>query len=159
MTDTPEPPTSASIRPATDADLETILDHRIAMLQAVFAETPGSAEFRELNRTWIVAHLGVDFLVWVAELDGKPAASAAILWFDHPPSSLNPGGREAYILNVYTDPAARRLGLARRLMERLVEEAAAAGVRRVWLRASDDGRPLYESMGFGTSNYLELRLR
>jgi ribosomal protein S18 acetylase RimI-like enzyme len=78
------------------------------------------------------------------------------MWFPHPPGPLSPGGREAYILNVYTRPEARRLGLARMLMERAVEEARAAGVRRIWLRASDDGRTLYESMGFGPRNYLEL---
>ena len=48
------------------------------------------------------------------------------------------------------------LGAARALMERLVEEAKAAGVRRIWLRASEDGRPLYESMGFRPGNYMQL---
>jgi len=151
-----------TIRAATDADLETILDHRLAMLDAVFPaasdgrERADPATLRDLNRAWIVRHLNLDFLVWIAELDGSPAASAAIQWFDHPPAPLNPIGREAYILNVYTEPSARRLGLARRLMERLLAEARAAGVRRIWLRASDEGRPLYESMGFGPRNYLEL---
>jgi GNAT superfamily N-acetyltransferase len=161
----------ARIRPGTPADFETILDHRLAMLDAVFpvepagaavtagkSPRPDAATLRELNRTWLADHLGADFSVWIAELDGRPVASAAIQWFDHPPAPFNPIGREAYILNVYTDPGARRRGLARRLMERLVEEARAAGVRRIWLRASDEGRPLYESMGFGTRNYLELTL-
>jgi ribosomal protein S18 acetylase RimI-like enzyme len=63
---------------------------------------------------------------------------------------------EAYILNVYTRPEARRMGLARALMDRLVEAARAAGARRVWLRASADGRLLYESMGFREGDYLQL---
>ena len=41
-------------------------------------------------------------------------------------------------------------------MELLVDAAKAAGVRRIWLRASEDGRPLYESMGFRAGNYMEL---
>jgi GNAT superfamily N-acetyltransferase len=48
------------------------------------------------------------------------------------------------------------MGLARALMERLVEEARRAGVRRIWLRASAEGRPLYEGMGFRPGNYLQL---
>jgi ribosomal protein S18 acetylase RimI-like enzyme len=80
------------------------------------------------------------------------------MWFPHPPGPINPVGLEAYILNVYTRPDARRMGLARALMERLVEEARAAGVRRIWLRASDDGRPLYEAMEFRAGNYLQLML-
>jgi hypothetical protein len=41
-------------------------------------------------------------------------------------------------------------------MDRVVEEARAAGAARIWLRASHDGRPLYEAMGFTTGNYLQL---
>ena len=48
------------------------------------------------------------------------------------------------------------MGLARALMDRLVEAARAAGARRVWLRASADGRLLYESMGFREGDYLQL---
>jgi GNAT superfamily N-acetyltransferase len=157
---------TVTIRPGGRSDFETILDHRLAMLDAVFPAAPSdhpddpgrpdAGTLRELNRTWLIDHLGVDFFVWIAELDGRPVASAAILWFDHPPAPINPAGREAYVLNVFTEPHARRRGLARRLMERLVEEARAAGVRRIWLRASDEGRPLYESMGFAEHNYLEL---
>jgi len=154
-------PAAATIRPAVAADIPTILEHRLAMLASVFpddgSDRPNAGDTREANRVWIDAHFGVDFFVWIAERDGRPLASAAIQWFDHPPSQINPAGREAYILNVYTDPAARRQGLARQLMERLVEEARAAGTNRVWLRASAEGRPLYESIGFEPSNYLQRR--
>ncbi len=159
MTDAGTEP--ATIRPATAEDIPTVLEHRLAMLAAVFPDdgTPGRAtieDVREANRAWVEAHLGVDFFVWIAEREGQALASAAILWFEHPPSQINPAGREAYVLNVYTEPTARRQGLARQLLERLVEEARASGVKRVWLRASAEGRPLYESMGFGPNNYLQL---
>ena len=117
---------------------------------------PDPADLREENERWIGEHVGHDFLAWIADLDGEPAASAAMMWFPHPPGPINPVGLEAYILNVYTRPEARRMGLARALMDRVVEEARAAGVRRIWLRASDDGRPLYEAMGFRAGNYLQL---
>jgi GNAT superfamily N-acetyltransferase len=117
---------------------------------------PDGDTLRRANEKWLGEHLGTDFFAWIADLDGRPAASAGLMWFPHPPGPINPVGIEAYILNVYTRPEARRMGLARALMERLVEEGRAAGVRRIWLRASDDGRPLYEAMGFRTGNYLQL---
>jgi GNAT superfamily N-acetyltransferase len=149
------------LRPATASDLGTLLEFRLAMLEAVFpreASAPGwdPAPLREANERWLGEHLGLDFQAWIAELDGRVVASAGLLWFHHPPGPANPGGLEAYILNVYTRPEARRLGAARTLMEHVVEEATAVGVRRIWLRASEDGKPLYESMGFGPRNYLEL---
>jgi GNAT superfamily N-acetyltransferase len=149
-----------SIRKATPADLAAIVEFRLAMLDDVFGAGEGPvadpAAMRRDNESWIVEHFGKDFSAWIAEADGRPVASAGLLWFSHPPGPTNPIGREAYILNVYTRPEARRLGLARTLMERIVDEARAAGVRRIWLRTSDAGRPLYESMGFRTSNYLQL---
>jgi GNAT superfamily N-acetyltransferase len=149
-----------SIRPATPSDLATLLEFRLAMLATVFAQEAGptldQAILRDDNEKWIGEHLGRDFFAWIADVDGEAAASAGLMWFAHPPGPINPIGREAYIFNVYTRPEARRMGLARALMERLVEEAKAAGVRRIWLRSSDDGRPLYEELGFRAGNYLEL---
>ena len=80
------------------------------------------------------------------------------MWFAHPPALADPGGREGYVLNVYTRPEARRMGLARALMDRLVDEARSIGVRRMWLRTSPEGKALYVGMGFVTGDYLQLIL-
>jgi GNAT superfamily N-acetyltransferase len=130
------------------------LFHHEASAEATRLVVP--AKLREANERWMYEHFGRDFVAWMADLDGRPVATAGLLWFAHPPGPINPGGLEAYILNVYTRPEARRMGLARALMERLVHEARAAGVRRIWLRASAEGRPLYESIGFRTGDYLQL---
>lgn len=61
-------------------------------------------------------------------------------------------GREGLVLNVYVDDAHRRRGIARRLMETLVAWAPGAGIVRLVLHASLDGRALYESLGFTASN-------
>lgn len=135
-----------------------MLDFRMAMLAAVFPGQPDrpTDHLREANERWMVDHLERDFAGWIAEVDGRPLACAGMMWFPHPPGPVSPGGTEAYILNVYTRPEARRRGLARALMERAVEAAREAGVTRIWLRASTEGRPLYEAMGFRGGNYLQL---
>jgi GNAT superfamily N-acetyltransferase len=162
----PVDPERLSIRPATTSDLGTLLDFRLAMMSDISGReaTPTArpqvnwADLRESNRRWLEEHFGRDFVAWIADLDGQPVASAAVLWFEHPPGQVCAVGREAYILNVYTRPEARRMGLARALMERAVTEARSAGAGRVWLRASDEGRPLYEAMGFGPGKYLQILL-
>jgi GNAT superfamily N-acetyltransferase len=67
-------------------------------------------------------------------------------------------GREAIVINVYTEPEFRRLGLARRLMEVLIAWSREAGIERVALHASPYGRSLYESLGFVTTNEMRLML-
>lgn len=61
-------------------------------------------------------------------------------------------GREGIVLNVYVDRDYRRRGIARRLMETIIEWASSAGIVRLVLHASKEGRPLYESLGFEQTN-------
>ena len=61
-------------------------------------------------------------------------------------------GRQALVVNVYTEPEFRRKGLARQLMDALMEWASSAGVDALILHAAPNGRPLYESLGFKQTN-------
>lgn len=61
-------------------------------------------------------------------------------------------GPEAIILNVFTERAWRRRGVARRLMEHAIAWSRDHGIARLVLHASSDGRPLYESLGFESTN-------
>jgi GNAT superfamily N-acetyltransferase len=152
-----------SIRRATITDIGTLLEFRLAMIAEIAAardpeplsETDIDA-LRPTNAEWLNEHFGRDFAAWLAAVDGIAVASIGLLWFPHPPGARNPAGGEAYILNVFTRPDVRRRGIARSLMELVVREARDRGAGRIWLRASDEGRPLYESMGFAAGNYLQV---
>ena len=65
-------------------------------------------------------------------------------------------GREALIVNVYTEPAWRRRGLAGLLMRHILDFTRANGIHRVLLHASKEGRPLYESLGFVPTSEMRL---
>lgn len=50
--------------------------------------------------------------------------------------------------------------VARRIVEKLIEDAKARGIRSVLLEATKMGRPLYESLGFeDAQGYMRLKLR
>jgi len=74
-------------------------------------------------------------------------------------AALEPALARATVLNVYTEPAFRNRGLARRLMHAVIDWCRAQGLASVQLHASDAGRPLYESLGFGATNEMRLSLR
>jgi GNAT superfamily N-acetyltransferase len=63
------------------------------------------------------------------------------------------------IVNVYTEPAWRRHGLARGLMVAMLDWLRQEGYGTVSLHASDFGRPLYESLGFRSTNEMRLQLK
>jgi ribosomal protein S18 acetylase RimI-like enzyme len=65
-------------------------------------------------------------------------------------------GPEAIILNVYVERDWRRRGVAEALMRAVLEALAARGISRVVLHASDDGRRLYERLGFVPTNEMRL---
>lgn len=64
------------------------------------------------------------------------------------PTYHNPSGNKAYIMNMYTNPDYRRLGIATKTLELLVADAKEKGVSTISLEATDMGRPLYEKFGF-----------
>lgn len=51
----------------------------------------------------------------------------------------------------------RRRGVAEALMRAVLEALAGRGIRRVVLHASDEGRRLYERLGFTVTNEIRLR--
>jgi len=98
-----------------------------------------------------------EYVGWLAESAGNVVAGAGVLLHSYHPSVTNTRGRPtAYILNVYTEPAHRRRGLARRLMTDILGWCVAHDIPRVSLHASDAGRTLYEQLGFVASNELRL---
>jgi GNAT superfamily N-acetyltransferase len=61
-------------------------------------------------------------------------------------------GIEGSIMNVFVEPEWRRRGIARTLMEEVLAWARTTGIVSLVLHASEDGRALYESMGFVPTN-------
>jgi GNAT superfamily N-acetyltransferase len=74
-----------------------------------------------------------------ADYRNKPAAAARFGWAS--PTSV-------VVDHVLTLPAFRRLGLGESLMAAMAAEAGAKGARRMLLISSEQGRRLYERVGF-----------
>ena len=95
--------------------------------------------------------------VFVALDEGTVIGSAIIgVAEDYRAYALNLVG--AHVNAVYVAPSHRRKGVATRLMQLAIAWARAKGCVRVRLRASDEGRTLYESLGFRTGREMELTL-
>jgi len=150
-----------TIRRATADDADTIVAHRRAMFSAMrYHDEQALDAMCEAFRPWLIRmmHAG-EYLTWFAiSEDGSVAAGLGLWLMDWPPHMIGPGARRANILNVYTSPEHRRQGLARRLMETSLEWCRAHSIRAVILHSSEEGRPLYQSLGFRPTNEMRLVL-
>jgi GNAT superfamily N-acetyltransferase len=76
--------------------------------------------------------------------------------FDYHSSPRDPLPQRAVVVNMYTDPPFRRQGIARRLMDIMIDRCRREGFGSAELHASDDRRPLYEKLGFRQTNEMRL---
>jgi GNAT superfamily N-acetyltransferase len=150
-----------TIRRATADDADTIVAHRRAMFSAMkYRDEQALDAMCEVFRPWLIRmmHAG-EYLTWFAVLENGSIAAGLGLWLmDWPPHMIGPGARRGNILNVYTSPEHRRQGLARRLMETSLEWCRVHGIGAVILHSSDEGWPLYQSLGFRPTNEMRLVL-
>ena len=143
------------LRVATPGDAMAIARHRVSMFRDMGMLVGHDATALE---TGSQAHLATaladgTYLGWLIEYDDVVVAGAGVVVRPLLPRPDSPhGGEDVEVLNVYTDPAHRRRGLARRLVEHVLSWARARGLRRISLHASDEGRPLYKQLGFVPTN-------
>src|SRR4051812_17040817 len=104
-------------------------------------------------RAWLAGTMaGGTYRAWLIETaEGEVAAGGGITVLPWPPGPQYAGDRLAFVYNVYTEPAHRRQGLARRLMDIIHLWCRENGITSVALNASRDGKPLYQAMGYAES--------
>lgn len=88
----------------------------------------------------------------IALKNDKVVACASMSYIEMMPTFSHPTGNRAHLMNVYTNADYRRQGIARKLVQMLIDEAKEKGVTEISLDATDLGRPLYETLGFCASD-------
>jgi GNAT superfamily N-acetyltransferase len=150
------------IRPATAQDCSVILHHRRCMFQDMGEGSPEDLDrMIEATAPWLERALSDgSYRGWLAEIfDNQVIAGGGVLVSSWPAGPYDPRTSRAVIINVYTEPEFRRIGLARRLMSLMIKTLKDEGFSSVMLHASDAGRPLYETLGFMPTNEMRLRLK
>jgi len=143
------------IRRATVEDAPVVARHRAAMFRDM-GDVSGDDVARIENASVFLLRQMITerrFLGWLAEREGEVVAGGGLMISQLlPRPGAIEGGVQALILNVYCEPEHRRRGLARALMAAMLEWCKRERIAKVVLHASQDGRPLYESLGFVKTN-------
>ena len=139
------------LKRAAAGDAELLAEMRMEMRrerETALCRLPDEEFYRhnlEFFRTHLADGSFISYIAW----DGDRAAACSGLSLQvHPPTYENPTGKHGYITNMYTRPAWRRRGIAKLLVDKLVETAVREGCAQLFLNASPMGRPLYLRYGF-----------
>ena len=154
------------VREATVVDIPLLAVHRAAMFRDM-GRLASDSEEALVGATADYLRDALprgEYLGWVAQSRVSPAepiggAGVQLRTIIPRPTPVGDGielGPEAIILNVYVEPAWRRRGVGDALMQSVLTALAERKIRRIVLHASDEGRRLYERLGFVPTNEMRL---
>lgn len=142
----------------TEKELDTFIGMRIRQLRE-----EGATEDIDLVpalKDYYRRHMADDtFISWLA-LDGdRIVGTSGMSIVEKPPYFSCPTGRIGLLSSMFTEKDHRRMGIARELLARVVEEARSRGCGAVQITASDMGVLLYTDFGFKKNgNFMQYNL-
>ena len=148
----------------TNAELDEFINMRITQLTEEYTSTgrtvPEGVDLKSSLKDYYDRHLADGtFVSWLAIDGDRIIGTSGMSFVEKPPYFTCPTGRLGLLSSMYTDPNYRRMGIARELLHRVVEEARAYGCGAVHITASDMGVKLYTAYGFThNGNFMQYRL-
>lgn len=139
-------------RRATVEDIPILTEYRMDLLHsAINKEDPAMWQKVRSNVTqyYKEAIPSEEHVAYLAYGGDVCVGTGGVCFYRILPTFYKPVGKKAYIINMYTVPAFRRIGIASHILKLLVQEAVERGATYISLEATQMGRPLYEKNGFG----------
>ena len=139
-------------------DLDTFIKMRIAQLREEGAKE--DIDLVPYLNDYYERHMADGTFVSCLAVDGeKIVGTSGMSFVEKPPYFGCPSGRIGLLSSMFTDPNYRRMGIAKELLSRVVEEARAYGCGTVQITASDMGVLLYTDFGFvKNGNFMQYKL-
>jgi GNAT superfamily N-acetyltransferase len=142
-------------------DLDLLSDHRKRMWLDVHPDWEQEIEETlDATKKRIGAKLSDGTLVGfiVKGRDGKAAGSGCVWVREEQPRPTNPQQVVPYLMSMFTEKEYRHHGVATMIMEAAIKWCRENSYERIYLHASDEGKPLYESFGFEPGREMRLTL-
>ena len=150
------------ITKATLNDVDTLIRLRLDYLimdkgQLTFEEEDA---IRNQLQQYLPKHLkSGDFVAMIAWQNEMPVSAAFLLINERPANPSFITGITGTLINVITYPDYRKKGIATQLIKAVIEEAKKINVSSIDLAATEDGKGVYEKLGFTEPPYTAMRLK
>lgn len=142
----------------TEKELETFIEMRINQLREEGAQE--DFDLKPALRDYYDRHMSDGtFVSWIATENNNIIGTSGMSIVEKPPYFGCPSGKIGLLSSMYTNPAYRRKGIAKELLDRVVDEARQKGCGTVQITASDMGVKLYTAYGFEhNGNFMQYKL-
>jgi ribosomal protein S18 acetylase RimI-like enzyme len=142
-------------RKAGLADVQLLVDTRIDFLTEYWGEQRETDEKNlrlALNDFFEQEISANSYVSWLA-IDNENYIGAGGMKITQRPGSFKvPDGWCGYIMNIYTKPDFRRMGIAKTILNKLIETGKEMGIHYFELHATKEGEPVYIKHGFKIHN-------
>lgn len=142
----------------TENELDIFIEMRINQLREEGAKD--DVDLKPALRDYYNRHMADGtFVSWLAVDEDKIIATGGISFVEKPPYFGCPSGKIGLLSSMFTSPDYRRKGIAKELLNRVVEEAKKYGCGTIQITASDIGVKLYTAYGFiHNGNFMQYKL-
>ena len=142
----------------TEKELDIFIEMRINQLREEGAKE--DIDLVPALRDYYKCHMADGtFVSWLAVDDEEIIGTSGMSFVEKPPYFGCPSGKMGLLSSMFTNPRYRRMGIAKELLHRVVEEARKYGCGTIQITASDMGVKLYESYGFvHNGNFMQYKL-
>ena len=142
----------------TEKELDIFIEMRINQLREEGAKE--DIDLVSALRDYYKRHMADGtFVSWLAVDDEEIIGTSGMSFVEKPPYFGCPSGKMGLLSSMFTNPRYRRMGIAKELLHRVVEEARKYGCGTIQITASDMGVKLYESYGFvHNDNFMQYKL-
>lgn len=145
-------------RKLMEKDIDTFIEMRINQLREEGATE--DIDLKPALNDYYSRHMADGtFVAWLAVDDDKIIGTSGMSFVEKPPYFSCPSGKIGLLSSMYTSMEYRRMGIAKELLSRVVNEAKEYGCGMVQITASDMGVFLYTDFGFvKNGNFMQYQL-
>ena len=145
-------------RRLTEKEITIFIGRRIQQLREEGAKE--EIDLVPALREYYMRHMADGtFVSWLAWDGENIIGTSGMSFVEKPPYFGCPSGKMGLLSSMYTNPKYRRMGIARELLSRVVNDAREYGCGTIQITASDMGVKLYADFGFVyNGNFMQYKL-
>lgn len=142
----------------TENELDIFIEMRINQLREEGAKE--DIDLKPALKDYYSRHMTEGtFVSWIAVDGNKIIGTSGMSFVEKPPYFSCPSGKIGLLSSMFTEPDYRRMGIAKELLHRVIEEARKYGCGSIQITASDMGVKLYKAYGFvHNGNFMQYKL-